>query len=1171
MFIQQWYEDLNTLHVNTEPNRSYYVPAAKRMDTRGDLRLTSERFHSLNGSWAFAYYKSIYDLDEEVREAQSSNNPVFFHPDFTTKDLETIPVPSVWQNYGHDLHQYTNVNYPFPLDPPYIPHDNPCGIYLRHFTYTPSSQTPHVFLNFEGVDSCFYVWLNGKLVGYSQVSHMTSEFDVTSALVSGENYLAVLVLKWCDGSYLEDQDKFRASGIFRDVYLLERPQVALRDFAINSTLQLGSFTNGRQAEHATITLDYDMLINGRHLPSSRLFHDNIDTLSLSESLPDSSQENKEQNSPVETQPEQANLVYDLLVELFNEKHELIAQCEHPINLLDPQGRVTLELDTPQLWTDQTPYLYELALTLRQHNNHSLSAAENQQFVNLETITEYLGLRSITVEKGVVQINGKPITLHGVNRHDSDPITGPTISEEQFLRDLHLMKAHNVNAVRTSHYPNAPHFYAWFDKLGFYVIDEADNESHGTIEFQTREEHEDDQFKRWNHLIADNPAFTNSTLDRIERMVIRDKNHPSIIMWSMGNECAYGCTFEASLKWTKEADPTRLTHYESSRYVDDDRSYDFSNIDVHSRMYPPFNQVEQYFSEEGPKGDFSNGDDGDNGVKPYLMCECSHAMGNGPGDLEEYFQLIHRNPSFLGGFVWEWCDHAIDRGTNPQGKHIYAYGGDSGEYPHDGNFCMDGLVYPDRTPHTGLLEFKNVYRPARVTDVQLQHNCIEVHNYMDFLALNEQLSITVKLYRDGELAWKRENIPAINPDGTPILSHTTGIITLPEMSEAIPATGVVTLIVSYMNNNTAGTESITSNESDELGFDEIILSDSSQHNHRVNEILTRMQTPSASNNSLNTPLIDLSNSAYITLSTEQWRYVIDRRTGMFTSMVFNNRSLLEKPMEINIWRAPTDNDQFVKADWIRAQFDRASVYAYEVQLNNSSSTDNVTQIDVSASVVVPSMQPIVRFTLTWKIYTDGTVQALFHVKHDTRFPHLPRFGVRMFLPSSLRSCEYCGYGPYESYIDKRRASYYGHFASSVDRLMEHYLKPQDNGNHYNCTWACIQDKNLAITLSSDPLTDQKSKTKPLQSSTSTNNANLTSTLGDLSVFGSSFDLQVLPVTQEALTKAKHDHEVEESDSVVACVDYRQRGIGSNSCGPTLSPHYELEPEFEWSFIMQPSSR
>lgn len=958
--------------------------------------------------------------------------------------------------------------------------------------------------------------------------------------------------------------------------------------------------------------------------------------------------------------------YDLLVEVFDDNRHQVAQSIQPINMLDPQGSISIVLETPALWTDQTPSLYEVVLTARKDANTAQSEGHVHSATSLETITEYIGLRSISVEDNIVKLNGKPIVLHGVNRHDSDPVTGPTISEEQFLRDLYLMKEHNVNAVRTSHYPNAPHFYAWFDKLGFYVIDEADNESHGTIEFHTKDEHETDQFKRWNHLIANNPRCILLTLDRIQRMVIRDKNHPSIIMWSMGNECSYGCTFEEALKWTKHVDPTRLTHYESSRYVDDDRVYDFSNIDVHSRMYPPFEQINAYFSEEGPQGDFSNGDDGQNGTKPYIMCEYSHAMGNGPGDLEEYFKLIQRYPSFVGGFVWEWCDHAIDQGTAENGRHIYTYGGDHGEYPHDGNFCMDGLVYPDRTPHTGLLEFKNVYRPARVTAVNVDEEYIELHNYMDFLALNERLTITVNLYRDGVLVWQSQDIPAINLDSSPVLPHEEGKIAIPGLAGAMPKTGVITFVVTYM------VKHIGNEEPPSLGFDEMLLSNAGV-NHLVQKVLDTMQEGSQTacqqleqsaaadsvqaNAPEETPQIEDSasvktnacgcsqsccqdqsdgtddvctsadtgavcscsqdvhihqSSTQITISSDRWTYVINRQTGMFDSMVLNGTSLLEQPTEMNIWRAPTDNDQYVKLDWKRAQFDRAKSYAYSVTLEEGSNTAGIREglqeaypaqvqpvatINVDAAMVAPIVQPIIRFTIRWEIYADGTVNALFHAIRDTRFPGIPRFGVRLFLPSSMSSCAYCGYGPQESYADKRRASSYGYFEADVNDLMEHYLKPQDNGNHHACTWARIGDAALTVTVCTG-LVDQANTTvsesleeqcvKDSANTASTDDAattqaavqharasltpsetlNLTSMSGPVRAFGPSFDLQVLPTTQEALTNAAHDYEADMSSCVVACIDYRQRGIGSNSCGPALDAQYELEPEFNWSFTLQP---
>ena len=652
MIIPRYYEDLNVLHHNTMPNRAYYVPAAERLTNPVEGREESERFQLLTGAWKFRYFDSIYDVKEE-----------FFREGYDTGSFDTVTVPGVWQNYGYDRHQYTNVRYPFPMDPPYVPLENPCGEYVHTFTYHKEKNAPRAYLNFEGVDSCFYVWINGSYIGYSQVSHSTSEFDVTDQLREGENTLCVLVLKWCDGSYLEDQDKFRMSGIFRDVYLLKRPEEGIFDYFVKA-LPTEDFKSG------------NVEISFKYL-----------------------------NQPVSVK-----------VSLFDAEGNLTASVQAA------QEKVSFQVEEARLWNAEEPYLYTLVLETED-----------------EVITDYVGIREILVENAVIYLNGRKVKFRGTNRHDSDPVTGFTISMEQLKKDLKVMKEHNINAIRTSHYPNAPWAYQLYDRLGFYVIDEADNESHGTETIYSTVTDWEERCRFWGRAIADNPEFTQATVDRTQRCVERDKNRPSVVIWSMGNECAYGCTFEEALKWTKEFDSTRLTHYEAARYAPRP-DCDFSNLDMHSRMYPALTEIHKYFEEDGSL--------------PYVMCEYCHAMGNGPGDLEDYFELIQQYDGICGGFIWEWCDHAIETGRTVTGKKMYAYGGDHGEFPHDGNFCMDGLVYPDRRPHTGLLEFKNVHRPARVVSLHLAGGDgqaakeMVLHNYMDFVNLKDYLTLRYEVTCDG---------------------------------------------------------------------------------------------------------------------------------------------------------------------------------------------------------------------------------------------------------------------------------------------------------------------------------------------------------------------------------------------------------------------------------------
>ncbi len=1021
MIVPKYYEDLTVLHKNTLPNRAYYIPASAKAEGPLWEREGSDRFVLLSGKWRFRYFDSIYEVKEE-----------FYREGFDLGGFDVVEVPGVWQNYGYDRHQYTNTHYPFPMDPPYVPHKNPCGEYVCSFVYKKDEKAPKAFLNFEGVDSCFYVWLNGVFTGYSQVSHSTSEFDVTDLLRDGENTLAVLVLKWCDGSYLEDQDKFRMSGIFRDVYLLKRPEEGIFDYFVKARP-----TSDYKDGEVEITFWY-------------------------------------QNKFTATK-----------VSLFDREGRLVAQGEAAQCQQSASGRVVLTLGNAHLWSAETPYLYTLVLETEG-----------------ETITDYVGIREIHREGSVLYINGVKVKFHGTNRHDSDPVTGFAISREQLCRDLRLMKEHNINAIRTSHYPNAPWAYQLYDSFGFYVIDEADNESHGTAEVYIPDADWETRARQWNEVIADNPEFTESTLDRTKRCVERDKNRPSVVIWSMGNECAYGCTFEEALKWTKGFDDTRLTHYEGARYISEKREYDFSNIDLFSRMYPSLTEIHDYFKEDG--------------AKPFIMCEFCHAMGNGPGDLEDYFQVIHQYEGACGGFIWEWCDHAIDLGKTIQGKKVYAYGGDHEEYPHDGNFCMDGLVYPDRRPHTGLLEFKNVYRPARVVGFDQEKKEMVIHNYMDFLNLKDFCLVHYQVSWDGKAAGQGMveerflDIPAHGERAVPVPFE-------------IPKKGKCFLKVSYIQKVAEGVLPAGFL----LGFEEIPVKTAENEDQKVKELFA----PRVAQGGFTVKEDDHS----IRVSTPGFSYTYDKLTGLFEEMSYQNRTLLEQPMEYNIWRAPTDNDRRIKEEWMLAQYDRTVARAYQTRFK---ATEEKVAIETELSIAAVYIQRILDIKARWTIFGDGSIEASFDVKKNPVFPYLPRFGLRLFLPKVFSRATYCGIGPVESYVDKKWAGYHGVFDEDVRAMHEDYIKPQENGSHHDCDYVTLYGEHTALTA----------------------------------VGKETFAFNVSVYTQEELTEKPHNYQLVPSPWTVLCLDYRQSGIGSASCGPELIKKYRLDDEeFCFRIRLIPESR
>ena len=1008
MIVPRYYENLSVLHENTMPARAYYIPASRRMDNLVEHREESDRMQLLNGTWKFQYFNSIYDIQDS-----------FFEKNYDTENFDEIQVPSVWQMAGYDTHQYTNIRYPFPFDPPYVPQDIPCGVYVHTFEYSRDEKAPKSFLNFEGVDSCFYVWINGSYIGYSQVSHMTSEFDVTDVLQDGTNTVAVLVMKWCDGSYLEDQDKFRMSGIFRDVYILKRPKQAISDYHIKTRIE-------------------DMLAK---VEIEMKFY-----------------------SPL-----------NVKISIEDRNGAVVA-----LGSIAEEGTAVLEIASPELWNTENPYLYKLILE-----------TEN------EVIVDHIALRKIEIKDQVIYLNGQKIKFRGVNRHDSDPVTGFTINPEQITTDLTLMKQHNFNAIRSSHYPNAPFFYEMCDKYGFMVIDEADIEAHGPFMIYRKEDTDYNRFKRWNEKIADDPVWEEAIVDRVKLMVERDKNRFCIVMWSMGNESAYGCNFEKALEWTKNFDPDRITQYESARYRNYDETYDYSNLDVYSRMYPALSEIQEYLDKDGSK--------------PFLLVEYCHSMGNGPGDFEDYFQMIQDNDKMCGGFVWEWCDHAIAHGTAENGKTIYAYGGDHGEEIHDGNFCMDGLVYPDRTVHTGLLEYKNVYRPARVISYDKESGELVLHNYMDFDDLKDYVKISYELTQDGLVISK-------------------GI--LPEFSVAPHGEGKTNLKINVPENGKCYLKLIYHlkkelpllDEDHILGFDEIEVSKEDTKCKLAEKWIPKTVVDSE--------LQVNENDTQIHIKGREFAYTIDKRTALFTEMKFAGREYLNHPMELNIWRAPTDNDMYIKSEWKKAHYDKAYTRAYTTEVVQGKHGVKITS---HASVVAETVQKILDVTITWKIEAAGKIDADIAVTKDDEFPDLPRFGVRMFLDKKLSAVRYFGMGPQESYCDKHQAASHGLYQANVDDLHEDYIRPQENGSHYDCEYVELNNSRYGIVASAEK----------------------------------AFSFNASYYTQEELEKKTHNYELIESDSVVFCVDYALNGIGSNSCGPVVLDQYRFDDVlFRFQFTLIP---
>ncbi|MCC8081402.1 MAG: DUF4981 domain-containing protein [Lachnospiraceae bacterium] len=1045
MIIPRYYEDITTLNVNAEPVRAYYIPTSPDQDMTWRKRRETDRFFLLNGDWKFLYFSSIYDCQE-----------IFYEEGYCTDEFDTIPVPSNWQDHGYGLHQYTNTRYPFPFDPPYVPHENPCGAYVRTFDYHKAEGTATYHLNFEGVDSCYYVWLNGVFIGYHQVSHSTGEFDITDQLREGENTLAVLVLQWCDGSYLEDQDKFRNSGIFRDVYILARPENYIRDYFTTTTLK-----NNYQDADVKIRLNF-----------------------------------ADGEIPV--------------------AYKLMTACGCTVAEGSAAGsEISFSVSDVTLWNAEAPYLYTLVLSTES-----------------EVIRDRVGFREIKIYDTVVYLNGKKLRFRGTNRHDSNPFVGSAVTMHHVKKDMALMKQHNFNAIRTSHYPNAPEFYELCDEYGFYVIDETDLEVHGVVDlynvniFEEKTEHPFPPF------ICDNPDWKQPILDRVQKCVLRDKNRPCVVIWSMGNESGYGCTLENALAWTKSFDSTRLTHYEGSLHRPRNPiggKNDYSNIDLRSRMYATIPEMHAYLQNKPDK--------------PFIQCEFIHAMGNGPGDIEDYYELEEMYDSFVGGFVWEWCDHGVYMGTTNDGHRKFYYGGDSGEFPHDGNFCMDGLVYPDRTPTTGLKEYKNVHRPVRVKAEDIAAGRYILQNNLDFLNLKDAVYLTWSVYCDGDLISSGEVRDTEILDVAP---RTKKTVALPIEAPQCEGKSYV-MICSHQRKTDAFRE-----EGLERGFDQIFF-----NNAPTKKLTGFLASETADRQAVRYREDD----RYVYIDGEEFSYTYNKLTGVIGRIVYKNHSFLDEPMELNIWRAPTDNDRVIKTEWYKAGYDCMQTRTYSNEFKPLS--DGSLQIVTKSAMAPVYRQKFLDFEITWIIRPDGTIHAQFEVERDAvmrgkyalyfnhptvqkdrhgiedRFElietYLPRLGIRLRLPKNMCRVEYYGYGPYESYIDKHQASWIGQFDAHVSAMHEDYIRPQENGSHYNCEYVTVADRTHRLCVYNE----------------------------------TPFSFNLSEYTAEELTKKAHNYELEKSGHTILCLDYRQSGIGSGSCGPQLDRKYQLnETHFSFGFHIKP---
>lgn len=1014
----RYWEDPAVQQVNREPARASYIPYADAVSARSGKRGRSPFYQTLNGMWKFGYVPAVRHID-----------PAFYEEGFDAREWDDLLVPSCWQTNGYDQLHYTNVNYPIPFDPPYVPDDNPAGMYVRDFRIAESWETKDKTIVFEGVNACFYLWVNGVFVGYSQGSRVPAEFDLSAYVRTGMNRIAVLVLKWCDGTYLEDQDLWRYSGIFRDVYMLARDKAHIRDVFIRQELA-EDFSKAR--------LSVEIETSG---------------------------------------------AVQVRGELRSPDGSMLGEVQAAVG---DQGILELQVERPVLWNAEQPRLYELVV-----------------YGGEEVLRFPVGFRTIAVRDGVFTINGAAVKLKGVNRHDSHPELGQTIPLGHMIQDLKLMKQHNINTIRTSHYPNDPRFLELCDEYGFYVIDEADLECHGLIKALPGVE------EAFHRLSAD-PSWREAFIDRAVRMVERDKNRACVIMWSMGNESGYDANHIAMAEWTRVRDSSRPVHYEGSapRYRG---STDKACLDVESWMYASPADIEQYAMDEAND-------------KPLLLCEYSHAMGNGPGDLKDYWDVIYKYPLLMGGCVWEWSDHGISARSN-DGTPYFAYGGDFGDKPNDGNFCIDGLVSPDRKPHTGLLELKAVIAPVRIEADDVAAGRLRVTNLYDFIDLSAvglhwTLEVGGQVVDQGEV---RELNALPQQTQTVVLPYTPLALSLSDQGSALPILTVSCRSLQQTRWAEYGYEIAFAQ------FELPVLQGEAEHEAGSAGNSRSGQTSPEKGRLLRA----VQTGSTLAVEGFDFRHQFDLATGMPQSLTKHGVEMLSGPAGFAVWRAPTDNDRKQKGGWSQEGFDRAVVKVYACSWSQEG---DAVKIAVRYSLGGYSMPPLLHGEASWRVDASGTASLATTVTVRENLGFLPRFGLRLAMPKGSEEVAYYGYGPHESYIDKRHSNRKGQYETTVSQMEEPYVMPQENGSRYGTEWAFVSNP-LGMGLrfeSSVPFSFNASHYAP-----------------------------------EDLTAAMHTYELQHREETIVHLDYKMSGIGSNSCGPKLAPQYQLnEKEFSFDVTIRP---
>ncbi|GAA4271167.1 glycoside hydrolase family 2 TIM barrel-domain containing protein [Aquimarina gracilis] len=1026
------YEDPLVTAINRLPMRATSISYERKKTAITANRKASKRHKSLNGNWKFSWAPFPEEAPKE-----------FYANSYNDTNWKTIPVPSNWELHGYGTAIYTNIRYPFsPVNPPFVPNDdNPTGSYRTTFEIPENWKDMQVTLQFGGVSSAFYLWVNGKKVGYGQDSMLPSEFDITPYLQKGKNLLAVQVYRWSDGVYLEDQDHWRLSGIFRDVFITASPKIQLYDFFVKTELD-DNYKNALLKIRPKIKVFEDQKIDGWKLESQLYDSEGLPILKtpLSKSLK------------------------EIIFEYYNQRGKpKFAMFEATIS-------------NPEKWSAEHPNLYTLVFSLKDENGK---------------VREYrstkIGFREVEIKDGELFMNGVSTLMYGVNRHDHDPNTGKVITEELMLKDIKTMKQFNINAVRTSHYPNDPKWYELCDKYGIYVMDEANLETH-----------------QLGGYLSNRSEWGSAHLERATRMVERDKNHPSIIFWSLGNESGSGPNHQAMSGWIKNYDETRYVHYEGAQTLNH-KNKEFLNdpdyVDMMSRMYMPIE----------PMIDMANLE---NDNRPVIWCEYAHSMGNSTGNLFKFWDAIRANKRMIGGYIWDWVDQGLLQ-KKDDGTTYYAFGGDMGDTKiNDKNFCLNGIVNPDRSPQPALWECKKIFQPVHIIAGNLDQGKISIENRHNFTNLNE-FELIWQLQEDGK------TIQNGNLGNLDIPPKTNKEITLPLTKPELKAGAEYFLRISANLKN----EKSWAPKGHEVAWQQFKLP-------------YYKKTPSFTDTQSYRVSVE-DNKSNLTLSSQDFLIIFNKKTGELISYNYKGIPLITGALTSSFWRPTTDNDRgggrtpSTLKIWKDANKNK-KLSSFNIDKTNDK------KYRINSSYVVADAKA--KLDISYIIFGDGTihVQNKFTIKKGVNLPILPKYGMQVKLSGDLDSLQWLGRGPHENYIDRNLSADIGIFKESISKDYQQYIRPQESGNKTDVRWFSVSNK------------EEKG----------------------LYVAGSSANLSVSawPYTTEDIDNALHTYDLKKRDFITLNIDHKQMGVGGDdSWSKNALPHEEFRVpamNYFYDFIIKP---